>query len=110
VKAKLPTQDELLQCALDMEDGNIAAHRNYLANEEEKRRRAHVVRVAVQGPLIRWISRRDVIAPPLSESPLGSGSAPAPACVPTPVSTSPLAGTLSDTCECDIHQTSSALI
>ena len=63
------TQAELLARALDMEEGNIKEHRNYLANEAEKRKRAHVVRTAVKGPLLRWISRREekkvmVDAPP----------------------------------------------
>lgn len=40
-----------------MEDGNIKEHRDYLSTEEEKRKKARLVRTAVQGPLIRWISK-----------------------------------------------------
>jgi hypothetical protein len=52
-----------------MEDGNIKEHRNYLQLEEEKRKRARVVRTAVEGPLLRWISRAEettfVVQPPV---------------------------------------------
>ncbi|KAL6300983.1 YL1 nuclear protein-domain-containing protein [Sparassis latifolia] len=59
VKAKIraPTQDELIARALDMEEGNIIEHRDYLSIEEEKRKRARLVRTAVQGPLLRVISK-----------------------------------------------------
>ncbi len=36
-------------------------HRDYLKLEEEKRKRARVVRDAVEGPLLRWISRGEDI-------------------------------------------------
>jgi hypothetical protein len=36
-------------------------HRNYLQMEEEKRRRARVVRKVVEGPKIRWISRGEEV-------------------------------------------------
>ena len=55
------TQDQLIARALDMEEGNIVEHRNYLSNEDEKRKRAHVVRPVVQGPLLRWVSKRESI-------------------------------------------------
>ncbi|KAF8060864.1 YL1 nuclear protein-domain-containing protein [Lyophyllum atratum] len=61
------TQAELIALALDNEEGNIVDHRDYLKIEEEKRRRARVVRAAVDGPLIRWISKGEeikVIVPP----------------------------------------------
>ena len=45
-----------------MEDGNVDEHRNYLSLEEEKRQRAKVVRTAVKGPLIRWVSRAEEVA------------------------------------------------
>ncbi|KAI0344196.1 hypothetical protein BDW22DRAFT_1406600 [Trametopsis cervina] len=61
VKTRAPTQDELIARALDMEDGNIKEHRNYLKIEEEKRQRARVVRTAVEGPLIRWISKAEEV-------------------------------------------------
>jgi hypothetical protein len=51
------TQDELIARALDMEEGNIFEHRNYLFVEEEKRKRALAVRTAISGPLLRWVSR-----------------------------------------------------
>ena len=50
------TQAELLARALDTEEGNILEHRGYLEAEEEKRRRARVVRKGVEGPKLRWIS------------------------------------------------------
>ncbi|KAI0825324.1 YL1 nuclear protein-domain-containing protein [Trametes gibbosa] len=60
-KNKALTQAELISRALNMEEGNIAEHKNYLTIEEEKRRKARVVRTNVQGPLLRWISRADEI-------------------------------------------------
>ncbi|KAK0228776.1 YL1 nuclear protein-domain-containing protein [Armillaria fumosa] len=51
------TQGELIARALDNEEGNIVEHRDYLKLEEEKRKRARVVRDSVEGPLLRWISR-----------------------------------------------------
>jgi hypothetical protein len=56
-KSRPPTQDELMRRALDMEEGNMAQHRDYLVIEEEKRRRARVVRPTVEGPLLRWVSK-----------------------------------------------------
>lgn len=61
MKERPPTQAELIARALDMEEGNISEHRNYLTLEEEKRRRARVVRTTVQGPLLRYISRKEEI-------------------------------------------------
>ncbi|KAK0239889.1 YL1 nuclear protein-domain-containing protein [Armillaria nabsnona] len=55
------TQGELIARALDNEEGNIVDHRDYLKLEEEKRKRARVVRDAVEGPLLRWISRGEDI-------------------------------------------------
>ena len=40
-----------------MEEGNIKEHREYLTTEEEKRKKARLVRTAVEGPLVRWISK-----------------------------------------------------
>ncbi|KAK7468373.1 hypothetical protein VKT23_002889 [Stygiomarasmius scandens] len=51
------TQGELIARALDNEEGNIVEHRDYLLLEEEKRKKARVVRESVTGPLVRWISR-----------------------------------------------------
>ena len=68
VKTKAPTQAELLARALDAEEGNIAAHKNYLALEEEKRRKAHAVRPAVTGPLVRWVSKGEEIQVPVVET------------------------------------------
>ncbi|KAI0717508.1 YL1 nuclear protein-domain-containing protein [Cerioporus squamosus] len=60
-KTKAPTQAELVARALDMEEGNIEQHKNYLTIEEEKRRKAQVVRASVQGPLIRWVSKKEEV-------------------------------------------------
>lgn len=57
VKIRPPTQAELIARALDMEEGNVNEHRNYLALEEEKRKRARLVRTAVEGPLLRYVSK-----------------------------------------------------
>lgn len=59
VVTKAPTQDELIARALDTEEGNIIEHRDYLKLEEEKRARARVVRTALEGPVLRWISRKE---------------------------------------------------
>ncbi|KAI0053181.1 hypothetical protein FA95DRAFT_1586223 [Auriscalpium vulgare] len=59
VKVRALTQDELIARALDMEEGNIMEHRNYLTVEAEKRKRAHAVRTVVEGPLLRWVSKRE---------------------------------------------------
>ena len=58
---RAPTQDELIARALDMEDGNIVEHKNYLFVEEEKRKRAHAVRATISGPLLKWISRHETV-------------------------------------------------
>ncbi|KAF9466890.1 YL1 nuclear protein-domain-containing protein [Collybia nuda] len=70
-ESKNYTQAELIARALDNEEGNIVEHRDYLQNEEEKRKRARVVRATVQGPLLRWVSRGEeikVIVPPPTTS------------------------------------------
>ncbi|KAI0317910.1 YL1 nuclear protein-domain-containing protein [Amylostereum chailletii] len=69
IKTRAPTQDELIARALDMEEDNIVEHRDYLMNEEERRKRAHVVRTAVEGPLVRWISRREEVTIPIDPPP-----------------------------------------
>ncbi|KAL5495775.1 hypothetical protein ACEPAI_1239 [Sanghuangporus weigelae] len=51
------TQAELLARALDNEEGNIVSHRNYLEEEEEKRKRARVVKRKLTGPVLSWVSR-----------------------------------------------------
>ncbi|KAG9223527.1 hypothetical protein PLEOSDRAFT_172873 [Pleurotus ostreatus PC15] len=85
VEAKSYTQDELIARALDNEEGNIIEHRNYLQLEDEKRKRARVVRTAVSGPLLRWTSRVEEekvlvtvqsMTPSTSTSRLGYSSAP----------------------------------
>ncbi|TFY77155.1 hypothetical protein EWM64_g6860 [Hericium alpestre] len=73
VKARVLSQNELIARALDMEEGNIAEHRNYLSIEEEKRKKAHAARMIVQGPLVRWVSKREEVDVP-SES-VGSSAA-----------------------------------
>jgi hypothetical protein len=50
--------------ALDMDEGNIVEHKNYLFVKEEKRKRAHAVRATISGPLLRWISRHETITVP----------------------------------------------
>ncbi|KZT09020.1 uncharacterized protein LAESUDRAFT_647858 [Laetiporus sulphureus 93-53] len=68
VKTRPPTQVELIARALDMEEGNTIEHRDYLSMEEEKRKKARLVRMTVQGPLLRWISKSEevkvVVEPP----------------------------------------------
>ena len=64
IKARAQTQDELIARALDMEEGNIFEHRNYLSVEEEKRKRALAVRTAISGPLLRWVSRCETLSVP----------------------------------------------
>jgi YL1 nuclear protein len=64
IKVRAPTQDELIARALDMEEGNIVEHKNYLFVEEEKRKRAHAVRATISGPLLRWISRHETVTIP----------------------------------------------
>lgn len=60
-KIRAPTQDELIARALDMEEDNVREHRNYLQLEEEKRKRARVIRMAVEGPLVRWVSKAEEV-------------------------------------------------
>ncbi|KAI9566103.1 YL1 nuclear protein-domain-containing protein [Boletus coccyginus] len=58
---RLPTQDELIARALDTEEGNIIEHRDYLRLEEEKRAKARVVKQAIEGPVLRWVSKKETI-------------------------------------------------
>jgi vacuolar protein sorting-associated protein 72 len=44
-----------------MEEGNVIQHRDYLMIEEEKRKRARVVRATVEGPLMRWVSKAEEV-------------------------------------------------
>lgn len=44
-----------------MEEGNIKEHRNYLALEEEKRKKARLMRTAGEGPLLRTISKAETV-------------------------------------------------
>ena len=82
MKIKTPTQAELIARALDMEEGNTIEHREYLSIEEEKRKKARVVRKNVEGPLLRWISKVEHIKveippppPPPSIPPASNGHA-----------------------------------
>ncbi|KAF8168441.1 YL1 nuclear protein-domain-containing protein [Crassisporium funariophilum] len=61
IEYKRHTQGELIALALDTEEGNIVEHRDYLKNEAEKRKRARVVRTTVEGPLLRWISKKEEV-------------------------------------------------
>ncbi|KIM39113.1 hypothetical protein M413DRAFT_29672 [Hebeloma cylindrosporum] len=82
VESRNYTQGELIALALDTEEGNIVEHRDYLKNEAEKRKRARVIRTAVSGPLIRWISRKEevkvVVPPPPPPPPSVVPQAPVP--------------------------------
>ncbi|RPD70828.1 hypothetical protein L226DRAFT_469597 [Lentinus tigrinus ALCF2SS1-7] len=80
---KAPTQVELIARALDMEEGNIEQHKNYLTLEEEKRRKAQVVRTSVQGPLIRWVSRKEEVTVLVQPPPPSNLPAPPPPSRPT---------------------------
>ncbi|KAJ6620133.1 YL1 nuclear protein-domain-containing protein [Mycena sp. CBHHK59/15] len=64
LEARTFTQAELIARALDNEEGNIVEHRDYLKLEEEKRKRARVVRPVVDGPRLRWVSRVERAAVP----------------------------------------------
>ena len=81
---KAATQKELIDRGLDMEEGNIEEHRNYLTLEEEKRKKARVVKLSVEGPLLRWISRKEEVtvlvqpSPPAPPAPAPTPPAPAP--------------------------------
>lgn len=61
IETRRYTQGELIALALDTEEGNIVEHRDYLKNEAEKRKRARVVRTTIEGPLLRWISKKEEI-------------------------------------------------
>lgn len=91
MQIRTPTQAELIARALDNEEGNIVSHRDYLRFEEEKRKRAQVVRASVRGPLLKWISRGEdtkVVIPPPPAPPI-QPSAPYPGGVTTAATTLP---------------------
>ncbi|KAJ1310797.1 hypothetical protein OPQ81_009317 [Rhizoctonia solani] len=55
------TQDELIAAALELEEKNTKALNEYLEKEEEKRAAARrVVRLKIEGPVVRWLSRGEV--------------------------------------------------
>ncbi|GJJ13860.1 hypothetical protein Clacol_008117 [Clathrus columnatus] len=56
------TQADLIAAALDLEEENIKSHREYLAVEEERRRKARVVKPVTVGPKVRWRSRIEDVA------------------------------------------------
>ncbi|KAG6899337.1 hypothetical protein C0993_011125 [Termitomyces sp. T159_Od127] len=90
IESKVYTQAELIALALDNEEGNIIEHRDYLKVEEERRKRARVVRTAVEGPIIRWISRGEeikVVVPP----------PPAPTLTPAGFTYNPYSGAMGST-------------
>ncbi|OCH94217.1 hypothetical protein OBBRIDRAFT_770274 [Obba rivulosa] len=92
IKIRAPTQDELIARALDMEEGNVVEHREYLSLEEEKRRKARLVRTTVQGPLLRWVSRCEeeiVKVEPPPPPPLSLAPPHAPVVTPMPAPTPP---------------------
>lgn len=53
-----------------MEEGNIKEHRNYLVLEEEKRKKARLVRTAVEGPLLRVVSKAETITVKIQPEPV----------------------------------------
>ena len=72
---RAPTQEELLKRAQETEERNVIEHRDYLKDEEEKRRRARAVRPVVEGRLIRWISKvEEEIVPITPPEPVASAS------------------------------------
>lgn len=81
------TQAELLARALDNEEGNIISHRNYLEDEEEKRKRARVVKRNLSGPVLSWVSR--IEEETFSVEPRPSNANPAVVLTGSPHSTKP---------------------
>ena len=73
---RAPTQDELLKRAQETEEQNVIEHRDYLKAEDEKRERARLVRPAIEGRLVRWVSRVEEEVTPLTppESPMSVAS------------------------------------
>lgn len=69
IKTRSLTQDELISRALDNEEGNIVEHRDYLMLEEEKRKRARVVRATIDGPLLRWVSKGEEVKVQVASEP-----------------------------------------
>ncbi|KAF8525111.1 YL1 nuclear protein-domain-containing protein [Hysterangium stoloniferum] len=53
------TQADLIAAALDTEEENIKSHREYLVVEEERRKKARVVKPTTVGPKLRWRSRME---------------------------------------------------
>ncbi|QRW05772.1 kinesin motor domain protein [Ceratobasidium sp. AG-Ba] len=54
------TQDELIAEALELEEKNVKSLQEFLVKEEEKRAAARrVVRMRIEGPKLRWISRAE---------------------------------------------------
>ncbi|KAG9122860.1 hypothetical protein FRC07_000583 [Ceratobasidium sp. 392] len=54
------TQDELIAEALELEEKNTKSLKEFLVKEEEKRAAARrVVRMKIEGPLVRWVSRAE---------------------------------------------------
>ena len=80
VERRAPTQEELLKRAQETEEKNVVEHRDYLKAEDEKRKRARVVRPVVEGRLIRWVSKVEEeivhLTPPESPMPVPSISHP----------------------------------
>lgn len=78
VQRRAPTQEELIKRAQETEEKNVIEHRDYLKEEDEKRKRAQVMRPVVEGRLIRWVSRVEEeivhLTPPESPMPVASTS------------------------------------
>ncbi|RXW18998.1 hypothetical protein EST38_g6858 [Candolleomyces aberdarensis] len=87
-EAKTYTQAELIARALDNEEGNIREHRDYLKNEEEKRKQARVVRATVKGPLLRWVSKVEEVKVVVEPPPPPPPPPPQPKQIPAPAPTS----------------------
>ncbi|KAG8737928.1 hypothetical protein FRC10_007533 [Ceratobasidium sp. 414] len=68
------TQDELIAEALELEEKNTKSLKEFLVKEEEKRAAARrVVRVKINGPLVRWVSRAEDVRVKI-EGGAGSGN------------------------------------
>ncbi|KDQ17516.1 hypothetical protein BOTBODRAFT_143920 [Botryobasidium botryosum FD-172 SS1] len=83
------TQDELIRDALETEEKNVVSLREFLTQEEEKRKQAKIERLKIEGPILRWISRAEMREPrPVVEVITASTPAPVPP-APPPVPAKP---------------------
>jgi len=75
---RAPTQEELIKSAQETEEQNVIEHRDYLKAEDEKRKRAQLIRSVIEGRLVRWISKveEEIIPPTPPESATPAASTP----------------------------------